>query len=386
MNPLRKKRVLLLSEGFGAGHTRAAHAISNGLSALSPDVITKVLELGAFLHPTIAPMIFNAYRKTVVNRPKLYSLIYRSQYNKSMNRVAQLALHRIFYAQTANLIDQLNPDIVVSTHPFPSTVVSRLKRSGLDVPLCTVITDYDAHGTWISSGTNLYLVSTSNVRDRLTEKGVPMNKIEVTGIPVHPCFWQRNDKAQVAKELKLKNMPTVLIMGGGWGIMGKFDMMEYLMKWREDIQFIICVGNNDKAREELMENPIYRHPNVHIHGFTDKIDKLMDVADLLITKPGGMTCTEAMAKGLPMLFYDAIPGQEEENLQYFISQGFAEPIESADVMDKWLNMLVHDYAGYEKIRQSIDLNIHAYRPETCVETILQFMDATTEMKSSSVNA
>ena len=303
-----------------------------------------------------------------------------------MNRVAQLALHRIFYAQTANVIEQLQPDIVVSTHPFPSTVVSRLKRSGLDVPLCTVITDYDAHGTWISSGTNLYLVSTSNVRDKLTEKGVPRNKIAVTGIPVHPCFWQRNDKAQVAKELNLKNMPTVLIMGGGWGIMGKLDMTEYLMNWREDVQFIICVGNNDKAREELLENPVYHHPNIQVKGFTDNIDKLMDVADLLITKPGGMTCTEAMAKGLPMLFYDAIPGQEEENLQYFISRGFAETIDSINVVEKWLNLLVSDYSGYKKIRQSIDMNIHAYRPERCVETILQYMDESFETSRSWINA
>src|SRR5690606_26869544 len=126
---------------------------------VSPHVQTRVLELGSFLHPTIAPLMFNAYRKTVTTSPKLYGKLYRSQYNKTLSRLTQLALHRIFYAHTAEIVRQLRPDTIVCTHPFPNAVISRLKRSGLDVPLCTVITDYDAHGTWVSPETNTYLVS-----------------------------------------------------------------------------------------------------------------------------------------------------------------------------------------------------------------------------------
>ena len=386
MTPLSKRRVLLLSEGFGAGHTRAAHAISNGINTLSPNIITKVLELGAFLHPTIAPMIFNAYRKTVINRPKLYSLLYRSQYNKSLNRVAQLALHRIFYAQTANIIEQLHPDVVVSTHPFPSTVVSRLKRSGLEVPLCTVITDYDAHGTWMNSGTNLYLVSTADVRDKLISKGVAPHKIEVTGIPVHPSFWQKHDRSTALEKLQLMDMPTVLVMGGGWGIINRIEMLEYMAAWREQVQFIVCLGDNDKAREQLLESPIFRHRNIHLLGFTDKVDQLMDVSDLLITKPGGMTCTEAMAKGIPMLFYDAIPGQEEENLHYFINNGFAETIDGDQTLHRWLHMLVHDRHEYDQIRAAIDHKLHAYQPQLCAEKIVQFVSDVADTDKSRANA
>ncbi|GFR38961.1 UDP-glucuronosyltransferase [Insulibacter thermoxylanivorax] len=383
---MRKRRVLLLSEGFGTGHTRAAHAISKGISTLSPDIITKVLELGAFLHPTIAPMIFKAYRKTVINRPKLYSLLYRSQYNKSLNRVAQLALHRIFYAQTANVIEQLRPDVVISTHPFPSTVISRLKRIGLKIPLCTVITDYDAHGTWMSSGTNLYLVSTADVRDKLIAKGVAKQKIEVTGIPVHPDFWYKHNRKELLVELNLRDLPTVLVMGGGWGIMSSVEMLEYMVKWREQVQFILCLGDNEKAREELLENPVFRHPNIHVLGYTNQVHKLMDVADLLVTKPGGMTSTEAMAKKLPMLFYDAIPGQEEENLQYFIKNGIAEMIDGQETIAKWLNMLVSDKEEYEHRRRIFESSVNAYRPQRCVERILQFLDDAIEADRTRANA
>ena len=258
-------------------------------------------------------MIFNAYRKTVTNRPKLFSMLYRSQYNKSLNRVAQLALHRIFYAQTLNVIEQLHPDIVISTHPFPGNVVSRLKRSGVEVPLCTVITDYDAHGTWISPETNMYLVSTPEVKNKLLLKGVPQERIQVTGIPVHPSFLTRHDRNAVLRKYGLKNMPTVLVMGGGWGI-GPKDICEHLASWREQIQLIFCLGNNEKAIAKMSAEPLYRHEHIRLLGFTNEVDKLMDVSDLLVTKPGGMTCTEALAKGLPMLFTDALPGQEEKNV------------------------------------------------------------------------
>ena len=103
---------------------------------------------------------------------------------------------------------------------------------------------------------------------------------------------------------------------------------EFLTRWREKVQIIFCLGNNDKVREEMERNPRFQHPNIRILGFTREIDKLMEVSDLLVTKPGGMTCTEGLAKGIPMLFHQPLPGQEEENCQYFTAQGLGEPIHS----------------------------------------------------------
>ena len=122
-----EKRVLLLSEGFGAGHTQAAHALAVGLRRRSSHVQTKVLELGGFLHPTLSSMIQSAYRRTIIHSPKLIGIMYRSQYKKSFNRFTQLTLHRLFYTQTAAMLKQLQPDIVVCTHPIPNAIISRLK-------------------------------------------------------------------------------------------------------------------------------------------------------------------------------------------------------------------------------------------------------------------
>lgn len=369
---LKKKRVLLLSEGFGVGHTQAAHALSVSLRQLSPNLQTRVLELGTFLHPTLAPMIYSAYRKTVTFQPKLYGMVYRYQYKKTLNRFAQLALHRLFYAQTASVINQLKPDMIVCTHPFPNAVVSRLKRSGLAVPLCTVITDYDAHGTWINTEVNKYLVSTDEVKSKLTNRGIYPEKIEVTGIPVHPNFWKQHDREELRQTFELKNMPTVLVMGGGWGIFSNEALFQDLVRWREQIQFVFCLGSNEKTRAKLAENEAFRHSNIHLLGFTKEIDKLMDVSDLLITKPGGITCTEGLAKGIPMLFYNPIPGQEEENCHYFTQHGFGEAITSSQTIDQWFSLLTQ-YNSELAHRRSWVRSFFEYHPKNCAEAIIEML-------------
>ncbi|MEC0230245.1 MGDG synthase family glycosyltransferase [Paenibacillus alba] len=368
-----KKRVLILSEGFGAGHTQAAYALAVSLEKRCSTIETLVLELGSFLHPTIAPWVFQAYKKTLTTSPKLYGKLYRSQYKKSLNRLTQLALHRICYAQTAAIIQEWAPQAIVCTHPFPSVVVSRLKRAGLAVPLCTVITDYDVHGTWVSSEVNKYMVSTACVKNKLLGRGIADAQVAITGIPVHPSFREAHDKTLIRQQFQLASMPTVLVMGGGWGLIGGDSLSEHLMKWRDRIQFIFCLGNNHKARAKLAMDSRYQHPNIHLLGFTQEIDKLMEVSDLLVTKPGGMTCSEGLAKSIPMLFYDPIPGQEEENVHYFTQQGLGERIRSADTIASWLTMLASRYTDVEATRVS---NYHRRMKEPsldCSEVILQLM-------------
>jgi processive 1,2-diacylglycerol beta-glucosyltransferase len=302
-------------------------------------------------------------------------MIYKHRYNKSMNRVTSLALHRLFYSQTKAIIRQLRPDIIVCTHPFPSVIVSRLKRAGLMTPLFTIITDYDAHGTWIDPKVDKYLVSTENVQSKLLEHGVPPSSIEVTGIPVHPSFRVEYSKEQIRSEFGLKEMPTVMIMGGGWGVFNKEEknmLLDYVASWRESIQLILCFGTNDKARQLLLEEDIYQHPNIHVMGYTTEINKLMDVSDLLITKPGGMTCTEGLAKGIPMLFYSAIPGQEEENCQYFEQMGYGQQITSPELIDHWFRLILDHYPALEQRRARVR-NQFKIQAQGCSQSIMKVL-------------
>jgi len=369
-----KKRVLLLSEGFGAGHTQAAYALASSLRKLSPDIQTKVLELGSFLNPRVAPLIITAYKKTITSQPRLVGLMYRHQYKKSLNRLTTLAIHRIFYTHTKNVVRQLRPDVIVCTHPIPNAVISRLKRLGVNVPLCTVITDYDAHGTWISSEVNKFLVSTPEVKYKLTRRGVPMSNILVTGIPVHPNFWEHPSKGNIREKFHFKDMPTILVMAGGWGITSDEIVNDYLSTWSDRIQIIFCLGSNDKSRLKMVNDPKYNHPNIHLFGFIKEIDQLMEVSDLLITKPGGMTCSEGLSKGIPMLFHHPLPGQEEENCQYFTSQGLGEPITSITVIEKWMHKLINDYQAISKRRQEQLDNIAKYHPNQSAKSIIDMFE------------
>ncbi|MNO28571.1 Processive diacylglycerol beta-glucosyltransferase [compost metagenome] len=374
VKPVQKQRVLLLSEGFGAGHTQAAYALSSSLRKIAPNVQTKVLELGSFLNPRVAPIIITAYKKTVSSQPRLIRMMYRSNYKKSLNRLTTLALHRIFYTRTIQIIRQLHPDVIVCTHPIPSAVISRLKRLGmLDVPLCTVITDYDVHGAWVSREVNCFLVSTDQVQRKLLDRGVDKNKILITGIPVHPNFWERHHKEDIRLQFGLKDMPTVLVMGGGWGFMKDEAVNSLLALYREQIQIIFCFGSNEKSLEKMKKDPRFIHPNIHLLGFTKEIDKLMEVSDLLITKPGGMTCSEGLAKGIPMLFHKPLPGQEEENSHYFTQQGWGTPINSLDDITNWVKRLTEQYDDVVRKREEVLNHIALFRPMQSAQAIIDLL-------------
>ncbi|MBO2943814.1 UDP-N-acetylglucosamine--LPS N-acetylglucosamine transferase [Paenibacillus sp. F411] len=375
---MRKTRVLLFSEGFGTGHTQAAYALAEGLKRKNPHIQCRVIELGNFLNPTVGPLILSAYRKTVSVRPRLVGMLYRSQYKKSLNKLTRLALHRIFYAQASQVIQQLKPDLIICTHPFPNAVVSRLKRQGLHVPLYTLITDYDAHGTWVNPEVNEYLVSTPQVKKLLMRRSILSQYIHVTGIPVHPKFWDPEPPEALRTELGFKNMPTILIMGGGWGLMFNKELLSKLASRADDIQLIFCMGQNDKLVAEMKHNPLFRHPHIHVLGYRKDIHKLMGASDLLITKPGGMTCTEGAAKGIPMLFYEPIPGQEEENCHFFVSEGLGEVLDQPAVLDKWLQLLSCRYEDVLQYRRRMMDGVSPHlMPDHCVNQVLSMLNRET---------
>jgi processive 1,2-diacylglycerol beta-glucosyltransferase len=168
-------------------------------------------------------------------------------------------------------------------------------------------------------------------------------------------------------------MPTALVMGGGWGLVKDEAFLSHLIRWREQIQIIICLGSNEKAMAVLTEDERFQHPNIRLLSFTKEIDMWMDVSDVLITKPGGMTCTEGLAKGIPMLFYKPIPGQEEENVQYFTQHGFGEQIKSAETVDHWIQLLLRNYPDVLKRRKAVTRKIKQYNPADCSQAIMQIL-------------
>ncbi|MNW59747.1 Processive diacylglycerol beta-glucosyltransferase [compost metagenome] len=124
----------------------------------------------------------------------------------------------------------------------------------------------------------------------------------------------------------------------------------------------------------MQENPLYSHPNISLTGFTREIDKLMEISDLLVTKPGGMTCSEGLAKGIPMLFYDPLPGQEEENCRYFTAAGLGEPVSSLKVVDRWMEQLLYSYDEVKARRQEHLEEIARFHPLQSAQSIIDMLE------------
>ncbi len=331
------KKVLVLSEAIGTGHTKAAEALIQGISYLAPSVHTQVVEVGKTLNPLKTKLLVFAYLKTIMRSPIIWKKIYHYQHNKPLSSWKKFIIYHLFHRQMEVLLAQEKPNLIICTHPFSSASVARLKKVlASPLPLCTVITDFHVHGAWVHSEVDVYLVANKHVSDQLINMGVPENRIAITGLPLRLNFWGKKNKQDVRQKLKLQDIPVVMIMGGGFGLGGIQELATALLKWKDKIQLIICTGKNEKLRSSLVKDKRFHHPHIRILGFTEHIDEWMDAADLLITKPGGLTCFEAISKGLPLYIYQPIPGHEERNCNYLVDNQLAIRIDDANSIDKWI--------------------------------------------------
>ncbi|UQD53124.1 galactosyldiacylglycerol synthase [Bacillus methanolicus] len=327
------KKVLILSEAIGSGHTKAAEALMQGISHLAPSIHTQILEVGQTLHPLTTKLLLNSYLKIIIRSPSLWRKMYDYKQNKPLSNWKKFIIYQLFHRQIEVLLDQEKPHLIICTHPFTSSSVSRLKRMGYPFILCSVITDFHVHGAWVHSEVDVYLVSSEDVYNQLINMGIPRSRIVVTGLPIRSNFWVKKNKQEMRKKLKLNNIPTVILMGGGLGLGGIQQLAHALLKWKEKIQVVICTGNNETLRSSLLRDTKFHHPHVYILGFVDLIDEWMDAADLLITKPGGLTCFEALSKGLPMYIYQPIPGHEEKNCDFLVNNHLAIKIDDTNNID-----------------------------------------------------
>ncbi|MFC0271417.1 glycosyltransferase [Metabacillus herbersteinensis] len=335
-----EKKVIILSEAIGNGHTKAGEALMQGISHLAPSVHTQIFEVGQELHPFTTKLIVNSYLNMIVNSPLLWRKIYLYKHNMPLSNWKKYVIHQLFHRQVELLLNNKNPHVIVCTHPFTSSTASRLKKMGYTFTLCTLVTDFHVHGAWAHSEVDIYMVSNKYVFKQLIDMGIPKNRIAITGMPIRSNFWVRKNKQEMRKKLNLKELPTLMIMGGGLGLGGIKQLSHALLKWKEKIQVIICTGNNESLRSSFLKDARFHHSNIHILGFIDLIDEWMEAADLLITKPGGLTCYEALAKGLPLFIYQPIPGHEEKNCDFLVNNQLARKIDDIENINDILENLL----------------------------------------------
>jgi len=324
------ERVLILTASFGEGHRQAAFALKELILQDNPNALVEIVDYIDQLNRPFNRVAQFMYIQTTKKAPKVYGYFYKhvnfipenSVLSKSFNFIRRIFGRKKLLA----FIQKFEPQVVIHTFPTSAGVLSEVKEKGLiTIPSVTVITDYAAHRAWIHPYTDLYLVASTEVRAQLLKENVPLHKIKVTGIPIKQVFLQEYNREELKRKYNLDPLKkTILISAGAFGISEKIvDIANFFFNLEEEVEFIIVAGRNKQLYAEIAELKERVRNKVILFGFTDKMAELMAVADLVITKSGGLTTTEAIAMRLPMLFFKPIPGQEESNANYLKKYGVA---------------------------------------------------------------
>ncbi len=320
------KKLLVLSASYGEGHQQAAFAVRDALASRSPQTEVKIVDYMRSVHPMLDSVMKYCYLKSVRFAPALYGWFYKGTSQIPPSSLIQRQLNSLGIDEMEETLREYKPDVVLATFPTPAGVVSYLKQQGkTNVPLATVITDHAIHSQWIHPLTDAYFVGSDYVRNGMIARGIPSDTIHVTGIPVRPAFLQSFDKQALRRKYGLRaDIPTVLVMGGAYGVMGDINQIcEELFTYPYPVQVVVVTGRNKRMKAQLDEIVAKATRPAWVYGFVSEIYELMAVADLMVTKAGGLTISEALAIQLPMLLYRPIPGQEVQNAKFLVRSGVA---------------------------------------------------------------
>jgi processive 1,2-diacylglycerol beta-glucosyltransferase len=320
-----KMKALILSISAGAGHVQAAEAIKKYIMLNNPNSEVKILDTLKYINPIIDKVVIGSYLTTIKTTPSLFGKLY--EYAETDDGLATVSnkVNELLAFRIAPLINEFKPEILICTHPFPAEMVSVLKMKGkINIPVISILTDYAPHSFWIQPAIDAYIVSNSDMIDEMISRGVDKDIIYDLGIPVNPSFIKHHDRSTTLNELGLSpNKPTLLIMGGSLGIGKISDIYNEVLKLPMDVQILVITGSNKKLFDELTKIKDSSLKDTRIIGFTGNVNKYMQACDLLLTKPGGLTITEALICGIPIAIFSPIPGQEEKNAEFLLKHGLA---------------------------------------------------------------
>lgn len=339
-----KTSILILHATAGAGHTRAAQAIAAALvSSGKNHRVVDTLECTSGL---FRRMYVKSYIDLVQKAPALWGYFYDKAdvvHPPDSKRVrARLAFDKLNSRSFKKLLDETKPDIIVCTHFLPLELLSDLKGRGkFHTPVHAVITDVSPHAFWVYPHIEHYYVATPSAARELQRKGFPAERISITGIPVDPVFSQRTPAPIARAKLGLPEKPTVLLLSGGFGVGPMKLMLASFKDCHRDLSLVVVAGKNGELEKECKTLARNLPIPVKVYGFVTNMHELMDAADLIVTKPGGLTTTEILAKGKPMALVAPIPGQEQRNCEYLLEEGAAVRLydvsDAAHYLEQWLS-------------------------------------------------
>ena len=373
-----RKKVLIMSASTGGGHNRAARAIKEELESRTIDNMSiecEIVDSLKLVNNTMDKVISRGYEKSALYTPKAYGSVYRFSETTiaSKNEFKTNPLTSLMARKFKHLLNESTPDLIIGTHPFPMIALSTLKKNNnlhslsrsesfykstkVDIPpMISVLTDYTTHSTWIQNEIDYYIVGHEYVKELLVYEGVDSEKVKAFGIPVEKSFLSHRDRETVLTELGLSpEKLTVLLMGGSFGAGNIKETLEDLIAIDRDFQILVITGRNEHLKDKLskMLDSTIHNKNICLLGYTNKMNDILASIDVLISKPGGLTTTEALLNDVPMIVPYFIPGQEEENLDFLTNCGAALRTTKKYSLPVLLKVLIDDPSRLDNLRKNI---------------------------------
>jgi processive 1,2-diacylglycerol beta-glucosyltransferase len=323
-------RILIATITAGGGHIQAALALEEAWhAARRRDTVEKV-DLQTFFSPLHRKVYTDGYVKMVAHAPELWGMLFKATDDPKLMR-KMTALRRKFPPNSAKKFirhaTHFKPDVIFCTHYLPVEILgkAREKWTGKQPFVVCVVTDFEAHALWMGEAVDLYCVAAEETRARLIARGAAAENVIVTGIPISGKFSVVPDAAAVRKRLGLRDdLPVLLVLGGGFGMGPVAEILHELDKVERPFQTLVVAGRNEELRRDLAAQD-RRHPT-HVLGFVTNMNELMTVSEMIITKPGGLTTSEALALGKPLFILNPIPGQEAANSDFLLERGAAAKV------------------------------------------------------------
>lgn len=317
-----------------SGHRQATVAIQKALRNVLPDAEIMSINGFEYTYPILEKVVNQAYMGVIKSVPKIWDKMYDNPKLVKRSKIIKEFLHKKSHKKLHRLFESFNPDTVICTQAFPCGMVADYKVTHQSqFNLIGVLTDFAPHAYWMNSGVDYYIVPSEDAKKRFVQMGISSEAIKVFGIPIRMKFAEKMAKAKASENLGLDpGVPSVLIMGGGQGLGPIKKVVQSLLKLTKPLQLIVIAGVNVKLMDWLKKMKSKTNRKMLIYDYANNVHELMDASSLIITKPGGMTTSESLAKGLPMIIVKPIPGQEMLNTDFLIKKGIALRVDDVDAI------------------------------------------------------
>jgi processive 1,2-diacylglycerol beta-glucosyltransferase len=376
----RTKRILVLSVSAGAGHVRAAEAIRCYADAHDADTTVTHLDVMDYVPAAFRKAYTDFYLALVNKHPALWGYLYhltnKAQPGSTMQTLRR-AIERLNTGRLRKEIASADPDAIVCTHFLPAELLAHMIRNQrLACPVWVQVTDFDLHRMWVHEHMAGYFAGNEEVAYRMRAQGIPAHRIHVTGIPLMPAFAQAVSRSECARALGLDaEKTTILLMGGGAGVGRLDEVAARLLALNDHFQLIALAGKNLAALNALQALAREFPGRLVAHGFTHQVERLMACADLVVTKPGGLTTSECLAMGLPMILNEPIPGQEERNADFLLEQGVALKASDAVTLEYRVRYLLQHPHKLDEMRAKARALARPAAARSVLNTVLGRFDS-----------